>query len=80
MKGIEGLIDKIEKDIQRSTNQISSLQSQIQKVVAERKEKKLNWEKVDQNLENEIAELLSELSTAQGRQLTGQELIDYLNK
>lgn len=80
MDGIEGLINKIEKDAEQSTNKISQVQSLIQKVVAERKKKKLEWEKEDERLATEITELLQEISTLQGRQLAAGDLLQYLNK
>lgn len=80
MNGIEGLKNKIEKDIKHAEGTISSIQSQIQFVVAERKQARKEWEALDSRMEQDINQLLSHLSEVQGRQLLGMELLEtYFN-
>ena len=75
---IQKLIDKIIKDGEQAEKQISSLQKEVQELVAERKSKREEWEEYDRLAEGNLSELVGEITSIQSRLLTGQELIQFI--
>lgn len=77
---IEKLRKKITKDKEQSEFRISQVQKEIQNLVSERRQRREEWEEYDRLTEGSIAELVNEITTIQSRQLTAQELLDYLEQ
>lgn len=74
------LREKIAKDAEQSNRRISSLQSDVQLLVAKRKEEKSKWEQIDADLEQNINAAINEISEIQGRLLSAEELIRHLEQ
>lgn len=72
------LKDKLTKDAKQSSERISSAQKEVQELVAERKEKRLEWEEYDSLTEGTILDLTNEISGILQRKLQCEELIRYL--
>lgn len=77
---IEKLRKKITKDKEQSEFRISQVQKEIQNLISERRQRREEWEEYDRLTEGSIAELVNEITTIQSRQLTAQELLDYLEQ
>lgn len=75
---IQKLIDKIIKDGEQAEKKISSLQKEVQELVAERKSKREEWEEYDRLAEGNLSELVGEITSIQSRLFTGQELIQFI--
>lgn len=72
------LKEKISKDAKQSAFRISEAQKEVQSLVAERKDRRVEWEEKDSELEGSILELTNEIAGIQQRMLQAEELIRYL--
>ncbi len=76
---IQKLIDKIKKDGEQAQKEVSNLQKEVQEIVAERRQKREEWEEYDRLAEGNLSELVSEITNIQSRQMMAQELINFIN-
>ncbi len=75
---IQKLIDKIKKDGEQAQKEVSNLQKEVQEIVAERRQKREEWEEYDRLAEGTILDLTNEVHGILQRQLQAEELIKQL--